>query len=433
MREVNASTPAIVGTGVVSPLGFGVVPTLEALLAGTCAVQVQPDAEAGTGLHLAATVEEPYLRMEVPRPLEPQLKLLNGAGLMAVEASEEAWAHTGWAENEIAPERKGLWLSQMDAWDWTCIELRAGYDDATEHFQHAAEGEVLNRAIARRTKPYFILQSIKNNAFSFLANLHDLKGANTAVAGWSGATLGIVDSAGRALRRGDLDRALVVGAGRSAHEVARIDALRHGLRTRGNDDRFRPFEAGGHGEVRGEAAGALALERAADAAQGGRQATAYLMGFGGVTGEVRKDVSVPTADTYADAVASALDDARVEAGELGFVVLPSYGLAEADAAILEGLASLDVLKDVPRVSWRGALGNAALGGEIVDLVLAVEALHRGTVPGTVGCSNPLDASVEISPFPCQQYAALVVTAGMHGDVTAVVIAKPSAQDCKADA
>lgn len=418
---MRSSPVAIVGTGCVTPLGFGVDATFAALLAGRSGVR-RLEGETPSGpASLAAVVDAPYLRREVPRALEPQIKFLNGAGQLAVEAVEEAWEP--WRDDEVAGDRKGLFLSQMDAWDWSCVELRAGFAEATGEFSQDAPGEGLNREVARRTKPFFLLESLKNNAFSFLANLHELKGANTSVAGWSGASLAALDFAARALGRGDLDRALVVGAGRAVHGVARADVARHGLRRAGDDAAFRPFDREGLGEVRGEAAAALALERVEDAQAAGRRILARLRGTGAGIDAPRDDLPVPRAAAYADALAHALAAAGAEAAEVGFLVLPATGRPEADAEVLEACRAVDGLADVPQVSWRGAFGNTPLAGELVDLVAATRALAAGTVPGTVGLERGLDGAegVRREAFAPERRLALVLTAGLGGGAAAVVV------------
>ncbi len=399
---------AVVGTGAVTTLAFGVRATLEGLAAG----------EAVRG---EARIPPPYLRREVPRSLESQVKFLNGAGRLCVEAVGEAWGASGWADAGVEGPRKGLFLSQMDAWDWACEELRTGFDEATEGFRHPAAGEALNREVARRTKPFFLLESLKNNAFSFLSNLHDLKGANTSVGGWSGASLFALDMASRAVARGDLDRALVVGAGRATHPVAQADLLRHGLAREGGDGTFRPFERGGTGEVLGEGVAAMALERASDARAGGRLVLGLVAGHGASVGPTHDPLPVPCAAAYADALIAALETAG--APRPAFVVLPAFGLPEADAEILRGLAAVEALEGIPAVSWRGALGNTPLASELVDVVLALEALRVGVVPPTAGLVRPLDGAevVRREPFAPERPGALVLTAGLTGNTAAVLV------------
>jgi 3-oxoacyl-(acyl-carrier-protein) synthase len=419
MRRAHDATPCITGLGLVTGLGFGVAANREALRAGRTAIRRVDDGPAATSL--AARVEEPLLRLEVPASLEAQLKFLNGSGLLAVEASSEACREAGWRVDDPEPERRGLWLSQMDGWDWSCLELRDGIAAATEEFTRPLEAEALNASCSRRVKPFFILDSLKNNAFSFLANLFDLQGANTATAGFDASTLALVDVAARALVRADLDRALVTGAGRITSDVARYDLSLHGLARPTDEPGYRPFDASGCGLVPGEASAALTLEPRGRC----RSSLAALLGFGTATGAPLDGVLAPTAATVAAAVDLALEEAEVRPGDLAAAVLPAYGLPEADGALLAALASAPALAAVPAVCWRGAVGHTALASDVVDLVVAADGLRAGSLPGTVGLRTPLaDAGrpiVGAQGVDVRHGGVLVVSAGLRGQASALVL------------
>lgn len=419
MRPVDDTTPCLTGLGLVTGLGFGVATNREALGAGQTAVR--PVGGAPVAADVAARVEEPLVRAGVPEGLEAQLKFLNGSGLLAVEAATEACGESRWRANDPEPERRGLWLSQVDAWDWSCPELREAFAIATEDFTRPLEAAALNASCARRVKPFFILDSLKNNAFSFLANLFELQGANTATAGFDAPTLGLLDLAARALVRADLDRALVVGAGRITSDVARLDLVLHALRQPAGEPGYRPLDAAGAGLVPGEAAAALTLETRARCAS----PLAALLGFGASTGAPLEGHLAPTTETLALAIQTALEGAGVEAGDLAAVVLPAYGLPAVDRAQLAALASLPVLDSVPAVCWRGAVGHTALAADAVDVVLAADALRTGHLPGTVGLETPLPDAGRPLPGPegveLGAPGMLVVSAGLRGQAAAAVL------------
>ncbi len=427
MKPLCDDTPVVTGLGLVTALGFGLDANLESLAAGRVGIRAV-DGGAGTaGTDLAARIEEPLLRTEVPERLEAHLKFLNGAGLLAVNAAVEAWARAAWEADDVAPAAKGLWLAQVDSWDWSCIELRPGFADATDNFTKPVEAEALNRSCTRLVKPFFLLESIKNNAFSFLANLFDLQGSNTAAGGFESATTLLLDMAARALGRHDLDRALVVGAGRVAQEVARHDYVAQGLADPSEDAGYRPFDVAGVGLAPGEAAAAVALERHADAKAAGRASLAALLGHGAATGEPLDDAHAPTVATLRAAVAQALADAEVAVGDLACVVLPAYGKPAVDRVLLEALEGIAALEGVPAVSWRGATGHTALADDLVSLAIATQGMERGSLPGTVGCREPLAVAsrrVATDAIPVSDNkGVLLVGAGLWGQATATVLGR----------
>ena len=427
MRTPDDLTPTVVGAGAVSALGFGLGPTWDALLAGRAGGEPVGDAPLGSGLALAARIAPPYLRGEVPRGQEAQVKFLNGSSLLAVEAVREAWGSAGWADADVPPAAKGLWLAQVDAGDWSCHEMRPAFDEATDGFVKPLEDAVLNRAASRRVKPFFLLESLKNNAFSFLSAWYELGGANTSVAGFAPGTAHLLDLAARSVARGDQDHALVVGAGRVADAVARRDALYAGLARPAADETYRPFDRAGRGVVLGEGAAALAVERWGSARARARRPLALLLGYGGASGEPLAGAPAPAADTLVRAARAALAEAEVRRGDLLGVVLPALGLPAADQAMLDAVGALPEARSVPIVSWRGALGHCALAGEAIDLALAGKALAEGRLPGTVGLLTPLESAqgrVREDATSGREPAILVLSAGLQGGAAAWVVARP---------
>jgi 3-oxoacyl-[acyl-carrier-protein] synthase II len=423
MRAIDATTPVVTGTGLVTALGFDVAATFDALLAGRTGIVPTGDVAIESGAGLAALVERPFLRAEPPDELRTQVKFLNGAGELATQAAHDAWRDAV-AEGAAAPEASGLWLSQMDTWDWPCVDFQTAVRDATDDLTRPLEAEALNRSSVRRTKPFFLLDSLKNNAFSFVTRWWSLRGANTGVAGFAGPTLGLLDLAARAIARGDQERALVVAAARAANGVLRRDLVLHGLSRPSGDPAYRPLDSRGTGCVLGEAAAALTVERHETANARGAEVRAILLGYAGVTGEPLAAMPLaPRTETLRAAAAGALERAGVEAGDLLGVVLPALGLPEADAAMLAALDDLPAAAGAPAVSWRGALGHTALAAELAEVVLAAEALRTGRLPGTVGLAEPLPAGrpLPTEPVGGDGRAVLVLTAGLQGEAAAVVV------------
>lgn len=371
MAGLPPDTPVITGAGVVTALGFGVEANLEAVVGGRSAARPAEDAVDGACNQLAL-VERPYLRREIPRHLEAQIKFLSGSGELAVEAALEAWSAAGWDEADVEPSRKGVWLSQMDSFDWGCIDLRPAYAEATDNFTKALDTKALNAAATRQVKPFFMLESLKNNAYSFLTSLFECRGSNTGVAGWSGPTLPLLEWACRSLVRGDLDRALVVAAARTAHGVARRDLAM----------------AGFPDVPLGEGAGVLAIERLGDARARGARPWAALLGHGAASGEPLDGVAAPTAETLRRAAHQTLGDRESWPPTLGAVVLP------VGASRGTGIETRE-----SGLTWRRCTGDLALASPLVETAMAAMGIWRRRRPLHV----------------------LVLDAGLHGTAAATLL------------
>ena len=228
MRAIRPTDSVITGAGCVTAIGRDLAASHAAIAAGETGIRTLDDAAAGSGMERAAVIDAPHLRIDVPDEMEPQIKFLNGAGGLAVEACTEAITQAGLMEAPYEDTMRGLYLSQMDSYDWSCPEFHnAGRslgdpDDAWDDL-------AMNKAANRKVKPFFMLESLKNNAFSFLATWYGLRGANTSVAGFSGPTWTCFDMAARSLARGSLDAAIVLGAARPTSGVARAEMQAQGV------------------------------------------------------------------------------------------------------------------------------------------------------------------------------------------------------------
>ncbi len=67
--------------------------------------------------------------------------------------------------------------------------------------------------------PFYLLETLNNNAFSLVSAWHGLRGANTSVSGWRTPGLTIVGAAARVVARREASAAVVYGAGRNGGPV----------------------------------------------------------------------------------------------------------------------------------------------------------------------------------------------------------------------
>ena len=389
MRAPRPEDAVITGAGVVTALGYGLDASFEGLAAGTSSVRARDDDPASAALVEAAVLDAPFLRAEVPRAMMAEIKFLNDAGELAVEATIEAMAATGIPANSIPAERRGLYLSQMDTGDWSCMEFRPAVLAATEDGANPLVGAALNEAAnrGRKTKPHFMLESLKNNAFSFLATLFDLRGANTSVAGFAGATQQAIDLGVRALARGGMDMAVICGAARPTSAVARLE-----MRTL----HLTPAP--------GDGAGTLVLERRVDAHARGATPIAALVGQGAATIRPAEGSWTPPTEALLQAARNALADADAQPGDLFGVIAPGLG----EVGLEDALAALPVTATLPVVRWKPQTGHMALASDAVEAALAARAVRDGVLPG--------------APAGAGGGAVLLLTAGSLGQAGAFVVA-----------
>lgn len=149
----------------------------------------------------------------------------------------------------------------------------------------------------------------------------------------------------------------------------------------------RPFDVARQGLNLGEGAGIVVLERAAHAARRSRAARLGLYGFGAAADAYHLTGPRPDGSGIAQAVRSALADARVVPRDVAFV--NAHGTGTLDNDRIEGAALAAVFgPDVVMLSTKGFTGHTlgAAGG--IEAVFTAMGLHDGWIPACAGLVQP---------------------------------------------
>jgi hypothetical protein len=102
-----------------------------------------------------------------------------------------------------------------------------------------------------------------------------------------------------------------------------------------------------------------------------------------------------------------------------------HGTGTLEAGRLEAEAVARALPEAPLVSWKGGLGHTLGSCALVELVLALEAIQQGRIPGTVGSSGPCFAdAVALDPFAADAYDHALLLSNAFGGAHAAMLVQP---------
>jgi len=281
--------------------------------------------------------------------------------------------------------------------------------------------EVFGRELTATVHPMWLLRTLPNNVLCHVGIRHGFKGPNGCVTNHSVSGLQAVDQALAVLRAGAADRAVVVAhdAPVEPQRLAYYDSV--GLLTA---DAVRPFDAARSGSALGDGAAALMLETRAKAAARGATVVGEVLGSACVSeGEsllgLRRDGDGVTRVTRA-----ALADAGLDAGGVGLIVAHGNATRLSDASEARGLGAVFGADPPPVLATKWAFGHTLAASGLLDVVLGLETLARGEVPGIATlrardpeCPLPVSAGVQ----RVRGNVALVVCRGFAGMHAAVVI------------
>jgi hypothetical protein len=116
--------------------------------------------------------------------------------------------------------------------------------------------------------------------------------------------------------------------------------------------------------------------------------------------------------------------ARAMAGSVGGrrVWVKGHGTGTLEAGRLEAGAVAQAFPGAPLVSWKGSLGHTLGSCGLVELAIALAALQRGKVPGTVGSARPFFSdTVAAEPFDADPFEAAVLMSNAFGGAHAAMV------------
>jgi 3-oxoacyl-[acyl-carrier-protein] synthase-1 len=375
-----------------------------------------PTAMAGevTGVDARALVEDRKLH-----------KMIRRSDLLGLYAAGRAIQEAG-----LLGHRESLDAAATATFnDHTGVFVGSGggaYQNSYEFFPllTAAAGNLrtFGRELASTVNPMWLLRSLPNNVLCHIGIQYALKGPNACITnhGVSGP-LAVVEAA-EAVRWGEADRAVAVGHDAPVEPETVLYYHQLGLLA---TDTVRPFDVGRRGTLLGEGAAALVLEgREAAAARGATPLGEFL--GSGCTSDAKGLLALrEDGDDLARAIALALDEAGIPAGDVGMIVAHGNGTRQSDASEAVAIRRVFGATPPPLTAFKWAFGHVMAASGILETVLALVALRHGLVPGvaTLRRLDPKLAPVSVSPEPQRPRSdiGLVISRGFGGMNVALLV------------
>ena len=247
--------------------------------------------------------------------------------------------------------------------------------------------------------PRFLFGSVAEN----LAEKFGTKGSpislSTACAsGASAVQLGV-----EAIRRGEADAALCIGADGSINPEAVIRFSLLSALSTGNDNpqgAAKPFAKNRDGFVMAEGAGALVLESYESAKTRGAKILGMLEGCGEMADAFHRTRSSPDGKPIIGCVANAIKDAGLEPDEIDYVNAHGTGTPENDKMEHLGLSAVfgERMKGIPISSNKSMIGHTLSAAGAVEAVFSVLTLQHQRIPPTINYAIP-DPAIPLDVVP----------------------------------
>lgn len=392
--------PAVIGIGVATGFGYGKAALLDGLLSGrdVFAPLRRPGREALPG-------QPPFIGVELPDPpalLSPRAGRTVGlSGQVAIAVLDEAWREAGL--DACVPERIGLVVGGSN------LQGRAALLAQQEHL-----------AGRRFVSPHQAYAALDTDLCSLCASHFGIRGFAHTVGGASASGALAVLHAAAAIRSGQVDACLAVGALQdvSAADLRAFQAL--GALAEGTvapGEACRPFDRGRRGFVFGEGCAALVLAR--DGAGYGR----IRGGAQVVSGQRGPE---PSLEGECRVISQALAAAGVESGAIDYVNAHATGTPRGDDTEAAAIAAAGL-----GAAWVNATksltGHGIAAAGALECAAALLQMRVGWLHATRNLVAPIDPSLRFvrgTPVACQVSHALSLSFGFGGIETALVLQAP---------
>jgi 3-oxoacyl-[acyl-carrier-protein] synthase II len=255
------------------------------------------------------------------------------------------------------------------------------------------EIEILGERGPGRVSPIGVPKIIPNMAAGLASIEHNLLGPVSCVVTACSASANAIGDAAEIIRRGAADVMVAGGAeatittfGMATFAQARALSSRNDEPQRAS----RPFDANRDGFVMGEGGAALILEDYDHANGRGAEILAEATGYGMSADAYHITLPRPGGTGAARAMTAALQDARLEPGEIGYINAHGTSTEANDstetAAIRISMGA--AADDVPVSSTKSMTGHLLGGAGAVEAIACIRALRDGVLPPTINYETP---------------------------------------------
>jgi 3-oxoacyl-[acyl-carrier-protein] synthase II len=415
----------VTGLGLVTPLGCGVEPVWQRLLAGESGIRgIQsfdvndlpariagqvPKGETSSGLFNANDWLPPKDQKKVDDFI-----------IYGIAASVQAVEDSGWKpQDEESRERTGVMIGSGIG-GLPCI-----YENSL----------ILHERGWKRISPFFIPASLINLASGQVSIRYGFKGPNHAVVTACSTGAHAIGDAARLIQIDDAD---VMVAGGAEAAVCRIGiagfAAARALSTSFNDNpqkASRPWDQDRDGFVMGEGSGIVVLEEFEHAKRRGAKIYAEIVGYG-LSGDAYH-ITAPAEDGNGGerAMRAALKRARMTPDQIDYINAHGTSTPVGDMIELNAVKRLfgDHARQLSMSSTKSSIGHLLGAAGSVEAIFSILTLRDQVVPPTLNLDKPSEgADIDLVPHAAKRRkvrAALSNSFGFGGTNACVVFAAPN--------
>lgn len=385
----------ITGMGIASPLGCGIEPVWQRLLAGRSGLRRLPD-DMVSDLPAKVGGVVPTIEEDAEAGLNPDAivspkdqRKMDRFILLALAATEEALKQAQWQPTTTEQQER------------TATIIASGVGG------FPAIAEAVRTADARGTRklsPFTIPSFLVNLAAGHISIKYGFKGPLGAPVTACAAGVQAIGDAARMIRAGEVDVAICGGAEACIHTVSLGGfAAARALSSAFNDEptrASRPFDRDRDGFVMGEGAGILVIESLEHALARGAQPIAEIVGYGTSADAYHLTSGPEDGDGAKRAMEMAIKQAGITPGQIQHLNAHATSTPVGDKGELAAIKRVFKLESggegkIAVTSTKSATGHllGAAGG--IETIFTALALRDQMIPPTLNLEHKDEAAEDI--------------------------------------
>ena len=403
----NRRRVVVTGLGVVSPVGTSPDEFFDSLVAGRSGIR-----RFGDSGQVVGTVAgfDPLAHFT-----KAQLVGVDRVSQLALVAADYALRDAALGKEFLAGAKAGVYFGTSIG---GANALEAGYESFLDK----------NRG---RVPPLTVVSAMANATAAHLSIRHGIRGPVLTYSVACASSAVAIGEAFRAIRDGYVDIAIAGGseAMTTPGMVEGWAAMRVLAKPDANapECSCRPFSKGRTGLVLGEGAAVLVLEALETTHGRPPRIWAELAGYG--VASDASHISRPSLDGQVAALTSAIEDARLQATDIGYI--NAHGTATEVGDVVETAAIKKAFGDaaytVPVTSTKALHGHLMGAAGAIEMVASLMALNTGSIPPTCHYAGP-DPECDLDYVPNtartgQDIHAVLSNSFAFGGTNAVLVAK----------
>jgi len=358
-----------------------------------------------------------------------QLRFLNRAAKFGLSSVNEALPSEVTNIDHVEPGRRSLFIASGEHNQIGAEFMYPAIRDTLGREWKDADLKEFNRTMMDKCNPFFLLESLHNNLFSFLSAYTGFMGSSTSLSSLPPCGSHAFELAYRTIKQNKADIALAVGYGGWLADIARYELEGVGLLSacRSGASSYRPFDRRRDGFIPGEGGAAIVLESAESAKKRGARIFGRVLGTSSslaLNGDGNATVP-PMVNKHS--MMTVINGAGFSKAEISFLISHGSGTKKGDRSELRSIKSVlsNNVGSIPVCALKPYTGHMGVASDLAEIIFGILAVKEGLIPATLNFTETEKefSGMNISSYPEKSEKKLFLSTsyGVGGQASSVLI------------